>query len=101
MITDRKLKDGTHLVARFKGKEYTCTVKETAEGTRYVHGGTEYRSPSGAGAAITGHASNGWAFFSLGGTEKPARKPRAPAAKAKKPTAKPSGRKPARKASKR
>ncbi|MDP9238635.1 MAG: hypothetical protein M3P30_14775 [Chloroflexota bacterium] len=39
---------------------------ETVEGLRFcLPDGREFRTPSGAGAAITGHASNGFAFWTI------------------------------------
>jgi hypothetical protein len=60
-IKDRDLKPGTKLVARYKGQEHTAEVVKTD--------GREFKSPSSAGSAVTGHACNGWAFWSLPGTE--------------------------------
>jgi hypothetical protein len=92
-------------VARYKKQDRTCEVVETAGGLRYrLDDGTEHRSPSSAGkAAMDGVACNGWRFWSIEGTEKPKREPKAKAekpAKAKKP-AKPTTKKaPAKKAAK-
>ena len=64
-IEDRNLKPGTHLVARYKKQEHQATVIEGEEGgLRYrLEDGREFKSPSAAGSAITGHACNGWAFW--------------------------------------
>ena len=72
-IEDRNLKAGTTLVAKYKGKEYSCTVKSTKDGLRFVlEDGTEYRSPSSAGSEVMGgSACNGWRFWSLEGDLKP------------------------------
>jgi type IV secretory pathway VirB10-like protein len=58
---------------------------QTDDGLRYrLDDGTEHRSPSSAGkAAMDGVACNGWRFWSVEGTEKPKREPKA---KADKPT---------------
>jgi hypothetical protein len=63
-IEDRNLKAGTKLVATYKGKEYTCTVKGTGDERRYAFQGREYKSPSSAGSAVMGgSACNGWRFW--------------------------------------
>jgi len=104
-IENRNLEAGTRLVARYKKADRTCEVVETAEGLRYrLDDGTEHRSPSSAGkAAMDGVACNGWRFWSIEGTEKPKREPKAKVekpAKAEKP-AKPTMKKaPAKKAAK-
>ena len=73
-IADRNLKPGTVLVARYKKKDYRCTVFETEDGkTVYkVHGGEDHSSPSAAGSAVMdGVACNGWRFWSVEGAEEP------------------------------
>lgn len=81
-IENRELAAGTRLVARYKKADRTCEVVETAEGLRYrLDDGTEHRSPSSAGKAVTGGACNGWVFWSVEGTEKPTREPKAKAEK--------------------
>ena len=91
-IEDRDLKVGTVLTARYKKQDRTCEVVETPDGVRYrLDDGTEHRSPSSAGkAAMEGVACNGWRFWSIAGTEKPKRAPKAdkPAKTAKARTAK-------------
>ena len=97
-IEDRNLKPGTVLVARYKKEDYRCTVVEDEDGrTIYrVHGGKDHKSPSAAGSAVMGGvACNGWRFWSVEGTETPAKpktkakaKPRAKAAAKSKPKAK-------------
>ncbi len=72
MIEDRKLKVGTVLVARHKGKEHRCEVLAGEEGrVRYrLEDGREYRTPSGAGSAVMGGvACNGWRFWSVAAGE--------------------------------
>ncbi len=101
MIEDRDLGPGTRLTARFKGGEHACEVVETPDGRRYrLADGREFRSPSGAGRAVMGHACNGWAFWSLAGTERPARETKAAAPakpkKAAKPASKATGKTPAK-----
>ena len=85
-IENRELAAGTRLVARYKKQDRTCEVVETAEGLRYrLDDGTEHRSPSSAGkAAMDGVACNGWRFWSVEGTEKQKREPKAKVEKAEK-----------------
>ena len=66
-IEDRNLKPGTHLVGRYHKQNFTCEVVEGEGGKlRYrLADGREFKSPSAAGMAITGHACDGWAFWSL------------------------------------
>lgn len=53
-ITNRNLKPGTRLIARYKGKEHTTEVIKTKDGLRYrLADGQEFKSPSGAGEALT------------------------------------------------
>ena len=93
-IENRELAAGTRLVARYKKQDRTCEVVETADGLRYrLDDGTEHRSPSSAGKAVTGGSCNGWVFWSVEGTEKPKREPRA---KADKPKKEPAAKKPAK-----
>ena len=98
-IENRNLEPGTRLVARYKKEDRTCDVVETAEGLRYrLDDGTEHKSPSSAGKAATGGACNGWVFWSVAGTEKPKRQPKAEKATkaAKAPAAKKSMKKSAK-----
>ena len=94
-IENRELAAGTRLVARYKKQDRTCEVVESADGLRYLlDDGTEHRSPSSAGkAAMDGVACNGWRFWSIEGTEKPKREPKA---KADKPVKAPAAKKPAK-----
>ena len=65
-----KLEQGTMLVGKYKGAEYTATVATDDEGkTRYrLEDGREFKSPSAAGSAVMGGvACNGWRFWSLQG----------------------------------
>ena len=81
-IENRELAAGTRLVARYKKQDRTCEVVETPDGLRYrLDDGTEHRSPSSAGKAVTGGACNGWVFWSVEGTEKPKREPKVKAEK--------------------
>ena len=91
-LENRKLEQGTVLTARYRTQDRTCEVMQTEEGLRYrLDDGSEHRSPSSAGKAVTGGACNGWVFWSLAGEEKPKREPKAKAekpAKAKEPATK-------------
>ena len=76
-IENRNLEPGTVLTARYKKEARSCEVVETAEGPRYrLDDGTDHKSPSSAGKAVTGIACNGWVFWSIAGTEKPTREPK-------------------------
>ncbi len=93
-IENRNVEAGTVLTARYKKEDRTCEVVQTAEGLRYrLDDGTEHKSPSSAGKAVTGGACNGWVFWSVEGTEKPKREPKA---KAEKPQREPKAEKPAK-----
>ena len=96
-LENRNLEPGTVLSARYKKEDRTCAVVQTDEGLRYrLDDGTEHKSPSSAGkAAMGGVACNGWRFWSIQGTEKPKREPKAKTAKA--PTKKPGRTKAAKK----
>ncbi len=96
-IENRELAAGTRLVARYKKQDRTCEVVETADGLRYrLDDGTEHRSPSSAGKAVTGGSCNGWVFWSVEGTEKPKREPKAKADKPVKAKKEPAAKKPAK-----
>ncbi len=69
-LENRKLRPGTKLVARYKGKDYGLEVMKTEDGVRYVLDGGKgpadtFKSLSSAGSAVTGGACNGWRFWSL------------------------------------
>lgn len=97
-IENRNLEAGTVLTARYKKANRTCEVVATADGLRYrLDDGTEHRSPSSAGkAAMDGVACNGWRFWSVAGTEKPRREPKAKADKPAKAKKEPAAKKPAK-----
>jgi hypothetical protein len=96
-IDNRELAAGTGLVARYKKQDRTCEVVETADGLRYrLDDGTEHRSPSSAGKAVTGGSCNGWVFWSVEGTEKPKLEPKAKADKPAKAKKEPAAKKPAK-----
>jgi len=57
---------GQTLVAHFRGQHHTCEVVERDGRSIYLlPSGDTYTSPSGAGRAITGTATNGYRFWSL------------------------------------
>ncbi len=91
-ITDRNLRAGTALVARYRGTAYRAEVVETEEGLRYrLEDGREFRSLSSVGSAVMGgKAVNGWRFWSTvdeaPDATGPAAKPAARAGRAKKDT---------------
>jgi hypothetical protein len=66
-IENRNLTKGTKLTGRYHKQSYSCEVVENAEGKlRYrLEDGREFKSPSAAGMAITGHACDGWVFWSV------------------------------------
>ena len=66
-IENRNLKPGTKLVGRYHKQSYSCEVLEGEGGKlRYcLSDGREFKSPSAAGMAITGHACDGWVFWSV------------------------------------
>jgi hypothetical protein len=100
-IENRELAAGTRLVARYKKQDRTCEVVQTADGMRYrLDDGTEHRSPSSAGKAVTGGSCNGWVFWSVEGTEKPKREPKVKADKPAKAKKEPAAKKPAKAAPK-
>jgi hypothetical protein len=70
-IENRNLVAGTRLTARYKKQPYTCEVVEGEGGKlRYrLEDGREFKSPSAAGMAITGHACDGWVFWSVENAE--------------------------------
>jgi hypothetical protein len=78
---DRKVKVGTRLVAKHKGKEYRCEAVAAEEGkVRYrLADGREFTSPSSAGSAVMGGvACNGWRWWSVDGQEPARQAPSAP-----------------------
>ena len=66
-IENRNLTKGTKLTGRYHKQSYSCEVVENAEGKlRYrLEDGREFKSPSAAGMAITGHQCDGWVFWSV------------------------------------
>ena len=66
-IENRNLNQGTKLTGRYHKQSYSCEVVENAEGKLMyrLQDGREFKSPSAAGMAITGHACDGWVFWSV------------------------------------
>ncbi len=66
-IENRNLKPGTKLIGRYHKQPYVCEVLEGDGGKlRYrLEDGREFKSPSAAGMAVTGHACDGWVFWSV------------------------------------
>jgi hypothetical protein len=66
-IENRNLAKGTKLTGRYHKQSYSCEVVENAEGKlRYrLEDGREFKSPSAAGMAITGHQCDGWVYWSV------------------------------------
>ena len=54
-------------MGRYHKQSYSCEVVENAEGKLHyrLEDGREFKSPSAAGMAITGHACDGWVFWSV------------------------------------
>jgi site-specific recombinase XerD len=64
--TKSAIKAGLTLVAKYKGEQYTCDVVEHDERLYFVRPkGEVFTSPSAAGKAITGTATNGYRFWSV------------------------------------
>jgi hypothetical protein len=66
-IKNRNLTAGMTLVARYHKQEHKCQVIQgEGDKVRYrLEDGREFKSPSAAGMAVTGHACDGWVFWSL------------------------------------
>jgi hypothetical protein len=66
-IKDRNLTAGVTLVGKYHKQQHTCQVVAGEGGkVRYrLEDGREFKSPSAAGMAITGHACDGWVFWSV------------------------------------
>ena len=65
-IENRNLTKGTKLTGRYHKQTYSCEVVETEGKLRYrLEDGREFKSPSAAGMAITGHSCDGWKLWSL------------------------------------
>ena len=60
------IKAGLTLVGKYKGEQYTCEVVEHGERLYFVlPKGEVFKSPSAAGKAVTGTATNGYRFWSV------------------------------------
>ena len=65
-IHDRNLKAGTKLIGKYHKQPYKCEVVEVEGKLRFrLEDGREFKSPSAAGMAITGHPCDGWVFWSV------------------------------------
>jgi hypothetical protein len=65
-IHERNLKAGTKLIGKYHKQPYKCKVVEVDGKLRFrLEDGREFKSPSAAGMAITGHACDGWVFWSM------------------------------------
>jgi len=66
-IENRNLTKGTKLTGRYHKQSYSCEVVENTEGKLHykLEDGREFKSPSAAGMAITGHSCDGWKFWSV------------------------------------
>ena len=66
-IKDRNLTVGTKLIGKYHKQQYTCQViaGESNKLKYKLEDGREFKSPSAAGMAITGHACDGWMFWSV------------------------------------
>jgi hypothetical protein len=66
-IENRNLAVGTKLIARYHKESHSCEVVQGDNGKlKYrLTDGREFKSPSAAGMAITGHACDGWVFWSV------------------------------------
>ena len=66
-IKDRNLTVGMTLVAKYHKQEHKCQVVQgEGDKVRYrLTDNREFKSPSAAGMAITGHACDGWVFWNL------------------------------------
>ncbi len=88
MIEDRKLKPGTKLVAKYKGREHRAEVvvgKDSKLCYRLADG-REFASPSGAGSAVMGGIScNGWRFWSPAKSDDTIKSESQPAKRGRKP----------------
>jgi Restriction Enzyme Adenine Methylase Associated len=69
MIQDRNLTAGTKLVGRYHKQDRTCETHLDENGKLYfrLDDGRSFKSPSAAGTAVTGHACDGWHFWSIAG----------------------------------
>lgn len=70
-IKNRNLTVGMTLVARYHKQEHKCQVVQgEGDKVRYrLDDNREFKSPSAAGMAVTGHACDGWVFWNVEATE--------------------------------
>ena len=57
---------GATLTAKYKGQAYTAEIVEAKDlpaGRGIKYGDQVFKSLSAAGKAVTGHPTNGWAFW--------------------------------------
>jgi hypothetical protein len=66
-IKNRNLTVGMTLVGKYHKQEHKCQVVQgEGDKLRYrLEDNREFKSPSAAGMAITGHACDGWVFWSV------------------------------------
>ncbi len=64
--TKEQIHAGQTLVAKYKKQQHTCEVVEHDGRLRFVlPKGRVFKSPSAAGKAVTGTATNGYRFWSI------------------------------------
>jgi hypothetical protein len=70
-IENRNLTVGTKLIGKYHKQDYHCELVEGEDKKLKfrLEDGREFKSPSGAGMAVTGHACDGWKFWSVETTE--------------------------------
>jgi hypothetical protein len=70
-IKDRNLSVGTKLIGKYHKQDYSVEVIQGENGKLLyrLQDGREFKSPSGAGMAVTGHSCDGWKFWSVETTE--------------------------------
>ncbi len=75
VTTKEQIRAGQTLVAKYKKQQHTCEVVEHDERLYFVlQKGRVFKSPSAAGKAVTGTATNGYRFWSIP-DQKPAGQP--------------------------
>ncbi len=91
--TKEKIRPGQTLVAKHKKQQHTCEVVEHDRRLYFVlTKGRVFKSPSAAGKAVTGTATNGYRFWSIPDTPpagQAARQQAAQAAAERKPRSSP------------
>lgn len=68
-IENRNLTVGTKLIGRYHKEIHCCEVIQGENGKVKYHlmDGREFKSPSAAGMAVTGHPCDGWIFWKVEG----------------------------------